>query len=47
MRKKVTIAVIAVVAAYAGVYFYQRHRRRLANEREASEAEALTVINEL
>jgi hypothetical protein len=36
-----------VVAAYAGVYFYQRHTRRLANQREASEAEALTVINEL
>ncbi len=47
MKKKVTIAVIAVVAAYAGVYFYQRYRRRLANEREATESEALDVIKEL
>jgi hypothetical protein len=47
MRNKFIIAAITVAAAYTGIYFYQRYRRRLANEREATEAEALKAIKEL
>jgi hypothetical protein len=47
MKKNTLITIGILAIAYAGIYFYQRYKRKQANEREASYDEALDAINQL
>ena len=47
MEKNTLITIGILVAAYTGIYFYQRYKRKQANERKASYDEALAAINQL
>jgi len=47
MKKNTLLTIGILAAAYAGVYFYQRYKRKQANERKASYDDALAAINQL
>ena len=47
MKKGTIVTILSLAVVYAGIYFYQRYKRKQANERKASYDEALAAINQL
>jgi len=47
MKRKAIITAVSIAALYAGIFLYQRYRRRKANERSATLQDALEEIDNL
>jgi len=46
-KKNITYYLLAAVAIYGGIYFYQRYKRKKADESVVSANEAIKIIDEI